>query len=1708
VPPVTRRAAAPPSDEPAWLVVREASHNNLKNIDVHLPLRRFVCVTGVSGSGKSSLVNDIIYNRLARDLNGAETAQPGRHRAIEGIRHLDKVIAIDQSPIGRTPRSNPATYIKLFDEIRDLYAQLPDSKVRGYKPGRFSFNVKGGSDLAGAASAGRCEACEGNGANRIEMDFLADIWVTCPVCSGRRFNRETLQVLFKGRSIAEVLDMDVQQALEHFANVPKIAAMLQTLHDVGLDYLKLGQPSTTLSGGEAQRIKLAKELVRRATGRTLYILDEPTTGLHFEDIRRLLAVLHGFVDVGNSVFVIEHNLDVIKTADWVIDLGPEGGDAGGSIVAEGTPEQIARNPRSCTGAALRPLLEGRRTAPSTRRSRGRPRLLQADQPPADVLRVVKASEHNLKDVSVDIPRGAMTVCSGVSGSGKSSLAIDTLYVEGQRRYVESLSAYARQFLGQFAKPKVEHIHGLAPAIAIEQKSAVRSPRSTVGTITEIYDYMRVLWARVGQAHCPACAAPVGTLSTDEVVEAVMQLPAGTRVLLCAPIERSSAESYDALFARCKANGYVRVRVDGEVLSLDAPLSIDVRRRHAIEVIIDRIVIRPQDRRRIADSVEHALSVGNGVILIVPAAEANGDGQDERPLRPVQPIRLSQHFACDRCGRSLEEFTPHHFSFNSRLGWCPACEGLGVQRGTHPSSIATRPERSILDGAVANWSYARDKPMLRAVLTALAAHIGFDPHTPWKDLAHEHRQAILTGTGTAWIDVELPIDETPGEPASSAAPTRIRVQFKGFFPAIDEATRISWQHRLRLGELVSEVPCRVCEGSRLRDTSAAVRVDGRTLPDVCRLSIADAQKFFNALSRHLSPHQRTVAGELLHEINARLRFLIDVGLDYLSLDRAAPTLSGGETQRIQLASQIGSGLTGVLYVLDEPTIGLHPRDNRRLIEALLKLRDLGNTLLVVEHDREVIAAADRVLDFGPGAGADGGRIVAEAPPDRLAREPASLTGQYLGGAAAIPIPSDRRPPPADGGWLTVRGARQHNLAAIDARFPLARFVCVSGVSGSGKSTLVSDILYPALATRLHHAQLTVGAHERIEGVEKIDKVISVDQSAIGNSPLSNACTYTGAFDLIRELFARLPESRVRGFTANRFSFNRAGGRCEACEGLGQIRHEMHFLPDVWVTCETCGGKRYNRETLDVRYKGRTISDVLDMRAAEALELFANVPRLIPPLQTLVDVGLGYLPLGQAANTLSGGEAQRVRLAAELCKPSTGRTLYMLDEPTTGLHFEDVRKLLDVLQRLVDRGNTVLCIEHNLDVLKSADWIIDLGPEAGPGGGTIVAAGPPETIAAERQSHTGRALRGVLAAGPRAPRAMASDTRAAPADGGTVIARPAGRHLRGDIATKTDRDDGETKMPWQINGRGWHLRERVSRRGEKIEWEGAALEFIVEQIERLGRGALEPTDWTDRTRVEMKARPPSSAVAGQVPWLMHALTGSRWLLDVCFRVPKRTFSSSVLASQLALKTLDERDDLPVYGREPRVRIRPTAGDMDSVRLLIHDLREINTPAFRKFLRTAVRCYLQHVRSLARDVARAQPWKVDGRAWHLSQKSIPPTQPPQWQPMTLIDLIGRMSRARPDCTVDWGRKSAVCFVDRAGGRVARITTHVRSGLVVEVPVRSGTISPAELSGLGLGLGIDPRGERATIRFEIAVPDQADPRLLSKLLQVASPEASPSAD
>lgn len=1611
-----------------WLTVRGARHNNLKNIDVAFPLGRFTCVTGVSGSGKSSLVNDILYAALARRLNKATTLEPGDHDAIEGLEHLDKVIAIDQSPIGRTPRSNPATYIKVFDEIRLLFARLPDAKLRGYKPGRFSFNVavrKGG---------GRCEACEGNGANRIEMDFLADVWVRCPVCEGHRFGHETRQIKFKNHGIDAVLDLEVGDALELFENHPRIANMLKTLHDVGLDYIRLGQSSTTLSGGEAQRIKLARELVKRATGRTLYVLDEPTTGLHFEDVRKLLEVLHGFVDAGNTVVVIEHNLDVLKTADWIIDLGPEGGEGGGRVVAAGTPEAVADIPESYTGQALRGVLGG---SDGGSGANGEPRGARRGAPgaggtaaPFDTQSVTVrgAREHNLKDVTLAFPRNRMTVCTGVSGSGKTSFAIDTVFSEGYRRYVESLSAYARQFLGQLAKPRVDHVEGLSPAICIEQRSASRTPRSTVGTVTEIYDYMRVLWARAGQRFCPRCQEPIGSQTVDEIVARVMAVGEGTPIILLAPVALGDGESYAGLFNRLKASGYTRVRIDGQVRPTAEATTLDARRKHRVEVVVDRTVVRARARSRISESVEHALGLGNGVmtLMVEPVelvADESAEATSASSAAPSEPVGapsetlFSQRLACLRCGTSYEELGPNHFSFNHQLGWCETCEGLGVQRGAPAGEIIKRPKRSLFDGAIAGWHRIEPSSAMGRLLQGVCKHLGVSPDRPLSEWSDAQRQALLFGASD-WI--------TGGD--ALAGHEELRFRWRGFFPTLDHATRNSWSFRHRLRNLVTDIPCVSCRGGRLRSDAAAVRLGGRTIVEVCMLPLDEALRFFQAI--RLDARERQIAGELLKEIMNRLQFLIDVGLEYLTLHRAGPTLSGGEAQRIRLASQIGSGLTGVLYVLDEPTIGLHPRDTRRLVTALAKLRDLGNTLLLVEHDRDVIRSADRVIDFGPRAGAQGGNVLVNAPPAELlapapgevSAAPASvephsgadsLTRRYLSGELAIPVPSNRRsvsrdtalaiireatpqrgsagPTTAssghDGpelvlddeeaarrrteagagtrprrgsrrqphreGWLIVRGARQNNLKNLTVPVPLGRLVCVTGVSGSGKSSLVGDILWPALANAFHGASLSVGEHDGIDGLDQLDQVVNVDQSPIGTTPASNPATYTGVFDLIRELYARLPDSRMRGYTANRFSFNRPGGRCEACEGQGQRRIEMHFMPDVWVECETCKGRRYNPETLEVRFKGRNIADVLELRVAEALELFSGVPKVRRSLKTLAEIGLDYVQLGQPAPTLSGGEAQRVKLAAELGRPETGRALYLLDEPTTGLHFDDVGKLLAILQRLVDLGNTVLVVEHNLDVIKCADWIIELGPEAGAAGGHLVALGTPEELAGgdavagagAGPSPTAVVLAPILAASPYAERAVVSATALAAEE---LSAANSGL---GDVG-------GGTRPPWQVDGRKWHLEQRRSRDDAPRKWEPGALLYVLDLVEREGAALARrirwpasnfflPVKWDDRATVEVTTRD------GRV-WFLHALTGGEWLLELYFRVPPGTFSGPTLDAALGLKTLDERTDLETYGDWPRVDVRPRRGGWDAVVIYAHDRKELDTPAFRRFIRDAVIAY----------------------------------------------------------------------------------------------------------------------------------------------------------
>ncbi len=1497
-----RKSIAVPSERKPpgerWLKVVGARQNNLKNIDVEIPLGVFVGVTGVSGSGKSSLVADILRDTLSRDLNGAIT-EPGLHERIEGVDQLDKVIDIDQSPIGRTPRSNPATYTKLFDQIRDLFTKLPEAKTRGYAPGRFSFNVPGG----------RCEACEGNGSNKLEMDFLADVWVTCPVCEGKRFNRETLHVRFKGKSISDVLEMDVQEALEHFANIPKIAAMLQTLHDVGLDYIKLGQASPTLSGGEAQRIKLARELVKKGTGRTLYILDEPTTGLHFDDVRKLLEVLHGFKEKGNTVVVIEHNLDVIKTADWLIDLGPEGGAGGGTVVASGTPEAVANVDESHTGAALRRIFAGpQKPARNGKAKKAR----KSSEEGLEAIAIRGASQHNLKGVDLDIPRHKMTVCSGPSGSGKSSLAMDTLYAEGQRRYVESLSSYARQFLAPLQKPKVERISGLSPAVSIEQKTTSKSPRSTVGTVTEIYDYLRILFARLGHPYCPSCGKAIGTQTADEIVAKILHLPEGTKTYIMAPVERRDGEEYDTLWDELRASGFSRARVDGKSVSLDSPPKLSHRRKHRIEVVVDRAVVRRSTRSRLADSVESALDLGKGVIHVARVDEE----QDETRWHVD---RYSQHRSCDGCGRSFEELSPHNFSFNSPLGWCAVCEGLGTQHGANPALLIPDGRKSLRGGAVAVWPDFEANPYFGRMIEALANERGIDLDTPFEELEARQRRTILHGADDAWFQV----------PAGDGQPA-FAFQYKGLFPAIEEAARVSFVYRYKLQGMVDDVACASCMGARLRDDSAAVRFRDFTIDQVCQWPLGRTLQFFKGLK--LSGDEKHIAGDLIREIRDRLTFLVDVGLDYLTLARGTPTLSGGESQRIRLASQIGSGLTGVLYVLDEPTIGLHPRDNTRLLAALRHLRDLGNTLVLVEHDREVIEAADHLVDFGPGAGDGGGTITASGTPGKVKKSAASLTGRYLSGKAAIPVPTNRRP--ADGPAIVIRGARHHNLKDVDVSLPLSVVTVVTGVSGSGKSSLVEDILWKAAAKRLHRAQETPGAHEAIEGLEKVDKVISVDQSPLGSTPTSTPITYSGAFDLIRELFAKMPEAKVRGYTPRRFSFNLPGGRCEACEGAGQKRIEMHFLPDVWVTCDACGGERYMPDTLAVTFRGKTIADVLAMTVDGALELFGSVPKIRKVLQTLHDVGLGYLPLGQAAPTLSGGEAQRVKLAAELARPDTGRTLYILDEPTTGLHFDDVRKLLAVVHRLADLGNTVVIIEHNLEVIKTADWLVDLGPEAGASGGEIVAAGPPEAVVKAPRSLTGAILKDVLAAGPFEER-IRFDPRAA-----------AKKALDDAKAKAADYEGRKEQQPWERDGRRWHTKDRVAANGRAVQWNGRILERVVDRIQALGSFA--PTDWSQRAAVRILG-----TVKGGYPFF-HATTSREWVVTLRFNVPRNTFKPAALERQLKLVPFAE-SPTPVLCDSARL-IMTDVGPTQEIMIHCHSAEDVETAAFDAFLERAVGAFLK--------------------------------------------------------------------------------------------------------------------------------------------------------
>ncbi len=1216
----THRRRRPVDEETPRLEILGAAAHNLQDIDVALPLGRLVCITGVSGSGKSTLLHEVLYRALQRHF-GRPTEAPGAHRALRGIEALEDVVLVDQAPIGRSARSNPASYVGAFDAIRSRFAALAEARRRGWGPGTFSFN----------AGQGRCPACGGTGFEHVEMQFLADVYLRCPACDGRRYRKEVLEVrlpLPDGRalSIAEVLDLTVHEAVAAFGQWPEIPRALHPLVAVGLEYLHLGQPVPTLSGGEAQRLKLAARLRgRHAAGPCLFLLDEPTTGLHFADIARLLQAFEQLLEAGHSVVVIEHNLDVIQAADWIVDLGPEGGPAGGRVVCAGTPEAVAACTQSHTGAALRGAYMPAPTAPQARGP------TESDP----FIRIHNAREHNLKGIDVAIPHDRFTVITGVSGSGKSTLAFDILFQEGQRRYLETLNAYARQLVQPATRAEVDATYGIPPTVAISQRTTRGGRRSTVATLTEIDPYLRLLFTRLGVQHCPECRIPIEPRAPEEIHAELLRELTGMRVAILAPLVQARKGLYRELAAWAARKGFAYLRVDGEWLPTDDWPQLSRHQDHTIELPVGEITVEAAATDELRGLVAEALNHGKGNLRIVATGPTEGASADTplgQRLAAAGCLTFSTERSCPGCRRSFDLPEPRLFSFNSPIGWCPDCLGTG----------------ELLD--------ARSRRRLQA--DPMAEHAG------------------------------------------------------------------------------GGAPCPSCEGRRLRAEARAVLLQGRAITEITALPAHEIDAWLAGLD--LDPRGQVIAQDLIPEIRHRLAFLQAMGLDYLDLGRSAPTLSGGEAQRIRLAAQLGSNLRGVCYVLDEPTIGLHPRDNARLVDRLRRLCARGNTVVVVEHDEDTIRAADHVIDMGPGGGPQGGRVVAAGPPEALMAHPTSRTGQALRAPHRLPA---RARPHAER-WLRIRNARRHNLRDIDVAIPLERLVCVTGVSGSGKSTLVREVLEPSLSRRLAGQRAGVGC-TRLEGTEALARVLEVDQTPIGRTPRSCPVTFLGVWTAVRRLFADTTEARVRGFGPERFSFNKPEGRCPQCEGQGVVRVAMNFLPDVIVPCEACGGLRFNTETLAVRWRGRNVGEVLELSIDEAIAYFHDHPRILRPLQLMRDVGLGYLGLGQQSPTLSGGEAQRLKLVKELAK-SLGRsaavpTLYLLDEPTVGLHAQDVIRLVEVLQRLVEAGHSVVVIEHNLDLVAQADWVIDLGPEGGRKGGTIVAQGPPDRLLrAAEHSHTARWL----------------------------------------------------------------------------------------------------------------------------------------------------------------------------------------------------------------------------------------------------------------------------------------------------------------------------------------------------------------------------------
>lgn len=1274
------------SDSTPRLILEGAREHNLRDVTVELPLQRLVCITGVSGSGKSTLVQDVLAPALMRHF-GKATETPGAHDRLLGADMLSDVVFVDQSPIGKTARSNPASYVGAWDAIREIFATAALSRQRGYTASKFSFN----------SGDGRCATCGGSGFEHVEMQFLSDVYLRCPDCDGKRYRPELLEVTIergqRSFNVADVLDLTVAEAAALFEADREVLRVLQPIADVGLDYVKLGQPVPTLSGGEAQRLKLAGFLAEAAKSGsssrqplarkgTLFLFDEPTTGLHFDDIARLMRALRKLLDAGHSLVVIEHNLDVIRASDWLIDLGPEGGEGGGQVVAVGTPEQVRENRASLTGAALADYELAVGPGAYKVAERAARSYAARVQPAAgrEAIQIVNAREHNLKNLSVDIPRGKFSVVTGVSGSGKSTLAFDILFNEGQRRYLESLNAYARSIVQPAGRPEVDAVYGIPPTVAIEQRLSRGGRKSTVGTTTEVWHFLRLLYVKLGIQHCIHDGAAVQPQTPDSIAAQLLKNFKGQHIGLLAPLVSNRKGVYTELADWARPRGYTHLRVDGEFLPTTGFPRIDRFKEHNIELPVASLDVLPAEETALRQALTKALEHGKGVVHVL--SELTGLRGAMMANAPTAGIGRTHVFstlrACPVCSTSYAELDPRLFSYNSKHGWCPDCVGTGVK--------LTKEQRKVFDDSVLS-------------------------------------------------------DDNKGREQTFAEPEV---------------------------EDVADAVCPTCEGTRLNATARAVLFGaegGIGITQLARMSVSDIRAWFEGLV--LTGRQGEIARDLVPEIKSRLEFLEEVGLGYLTLDRGAPTLSGGEAQRIRLAAQLGSNLQGVCYVLDEPTIGLHARDNQILLNALHKLGDKGNTLVVVEHDEDTIRRADHIIDIGPSAGKRGGHLVAQGSVSDIEGASQSQTGRYLRDAIRHPLhPRRLVPPPEPGapGWLTVSGANLHNLQDVTVSLPLHRLVAVTGVSGSGKSTIARDVLlanvYAIVVQRMTKAGRDADAARKrpkwvgcgaVEGYETIDRVLEVDQTPIGKTPRSCPATYIGFWDTIRKLFADTLEAKARGYGPARFSFNTGEGRCPGCDGAGVRTIEMSFLPDVKVPCEVCHGARFNPETLAVSWRGKSIGDVLQMEVDEAVEFFAAMPNISHPLQLLKDVGLGYLTLGQPSPTLSGGEAQRIKLVTELSKVrddiarrgnKAPHTLYVLDEPTVGLHMADVEKLIHVLHRLVNGGHSVVVIEHDLDVIAEADWLIDLGPEGGNGGGRVVAAAPPEEVV-RLGTHTGVALAPVLA-----------------------------------------------------------------------------------------------------------------------------------------------------------------------------------------------------------------------------------------------------------------------------------------------------------------------------------------------------------------------------